>query len=222
MKVVNVLYAVTKENNSLYAIDLESKKIQSQILLPSKAYSCLLSKDQNDLYISLWGSKELGIVDLETMELEATISTGSHPNDMVLNSAGDLLYVACANENVVSVIDLPSRKVVEQISASVHPNSLAGSTTNGVSLSPDDEYLYIANADNNCLAVFEVEEKGDSKAAGFIPTGWYPTVVRSTGDKLWIVNGKGFSSAANPKGPNPTVRRHQRRPNTLVECLRAN
>jgi hypothetical protein len=73
-----------------------------------------------------------------------------------------------------------------------------------VALSPDEKTLYIANADNNCLAVFDVSHPGRSTSKGFIPTGWYPTCVKTIGDRIFVTNGKGFSSFANPDGPNPT------------------
>ena len=63
--------------------------------------------------------------------------------------------------------------------------------------------MYIANADNNCLAVFDVTVPGRSKSKGFIPVGWYPTNVKVIGKKILVSNGKGFSSFANPNGPNP-------------------
>ena len=40
-----LLYAVTKENNSLYVVGLEDKKIKKQIPLGGEAYTCLLSND---------------------------------------------------------------------------------------------------------------------------------------------------------------------------------
>jgi len=80
---------------------------------------------------------------------------------------------------------------------------LPGSTTNSVALSPDERTLYIANADNNCLAVFDVTTAGQSISKGFIPTGWYPTCVRTVGKNILVTNGKGLSSFPNPKGPNP-------------------
>jgi hypothetical protein len=67
--------------------------------------------------------------------------------------------------------------------------------------------LYIANADNNCLAVFDVQEPGESKSVGFIPTGWYPTSVKVLNKKIWVTNGKGSRSLPNPKGPNPYITR---------------
>jgi hypothetical protein len=73
-----------------------------------------------------------------------------------------------------------------------------------VALSSDEKTLYIANADNNCLAVFDVTKPGASVSKGFIPTAWYPTCVRTAKDKILVSNGKGLSSHANPYGPDPT------------------
>ena len=57
------------------------------------------------------------------------------------------------------------------------------------------------------MAVFDVSKPGFSKSNGFIPVGWYPTCVKVIGKKIWVTNGKGFTSFANPKGPNPIKRR---------------
>ncbi|HEU5051566.1 MAG TPA: beta-propeller fold lactonase family protein [Hanamia sp.] len=197
------LYAVTKENNSLYVCDTKSKKILKQIPLSAEAYTCLLNPQKNELYISLWGGAKVDVFDLQKEEITDSIQTESHPNDMVLTKNGKFLYVANANSNSVSVIDLDKRKNIENLSTSLYPNAPAGSTSNGVCLSADDKTLYIANADNNCLAVFDVSVPGSSRSAGFIPTGWYPTCVRILGDQLLVSNGKGFESIANPNGPQP-------------------
>ena len=73
-----------------------------------------------------------------------------------------------------------------------------------MALSKDEKTLFIANADNNCIALFDVSVPGNSKSMGFIPTGWYPTCVRIVNDKILISNGKGLTSMANPYGPDPT------------------
>jgi DNA-binding beta-propeller fold protein YncE len=56
--------------------------------------------------------------------------------------------------------------------------------------------LYVANADNNCLAVFDVTKPGNSQSQGFIPVGWYPTNVKTLGNKIIVANGKGLTSKA--------------------------
>ncbi len=197
------LFAVTKENNSLYVCNTKTQKIIQQILLSAEAYTCLLNPKKNLLYISLWGGNKVLIFDVKKSVITDSITTESHPNDMVFTKNGDFLFVANANSNSVSVIDTKKQKVIETLSASLFPNAPTGSTTNGVALSGDDKTLYIANADNNCLSVFNVSQPGSSRSFGFIPTGWYPTCVRVVGNILLVTNGKGFESMANPYGPQP-------------------
>ena len=198
-----ILYAVTKDNNSLYLIDTKSKKILNQFRLKAEAYTCVLSPDKKLLYISCWGGREIEIFDTEKRQFNQPIAVGDNPNDFCITRKCTFLFVANANDNTVSVIDLKKGIVIETLDAALFPNSPSGSTTNSVALSEDEKTLFIANADNSCLAVFDITHPGASKSKGFIPTGWYPTCVRVVGNTLLVANGKGFSSIANPRGPNP-------------------
>ncbi|TGE04870.1 alkaline phosphatase family protein [Hymenobacter fodinae] len=197
------LYAVTKEDNTLYVLDTQTKATVQKVPLGHEAYACLLSPDRRTLYISLWGGDKVALFDTQTGKLTGEIATESHPNELLLTRNGRTLFVANANDNSVSVVDTRTRKVLEVISAALHPTKLTGSTTNALALSPDEKTLYIGNADNNCLSVFDVRTPGKSTARGFIPTGWYPTSVKTLGRHILVANGKGFSSLANPQGPQP-------------------
>ena len=203
----NLLYVVTKDNNSLYIFDLITKKIKGIYPLQGEAYTCLLSPDKNTLYISCWGCDKVVLFDTKQMKISDEIPVGDNPNELCLNKMGSVLYVTNANDNSVSVIDTKQNKVMETLISSLYPDAPPGSTTNGAALSEDEKTLFIANADNNCLAVFDVSKPGFSKSNGFIPVGWYPTCVKVIGKKIWVTNGKGFTSFANPKGPNPIKRR---------------
>ena len=198
-----LLYTVTKENNSLYIIDLKTKKILQQIKLEAEAYSCLLSPDKKQLYISCWGFDKLIIFDTHDKVIMATVAVGDNPNEICLSKNGNYLFVANANDNSVSIIDTRLKKVIETLNAALYPQAPSGSTTNGLALSENGKILYIANADNNCLAVFDVSNPGTSISKGFIPVGWYPSNVKVIGKKIFVTNGKGQSSKANPFGPNP-------------------
>jgi YVTN family beta-propeller protein len=199
----NLLYVVTKENNSLYVFDLLSRKILRRVPLSAEAYTCLLAPDKTELYISLWGGDKIVVYNTKTNLLTDSISVGDNPNDLCLSRDGRYLFVANANDNTVSVLNIKERKVLETLNAALFPTTLSGSTSNSVALSDDNKTLYIANADNNCLSVFDVSKPGTSSSKGFIPTGWYPTCVRVFGNKIYVANGKGFSSFPNPAGPNP-------------------
>jgi YVTN family beta-propeller protein len=204
----SLLYTVTKEDNSLYVVDLRTKKILRRLPIGGEGYTCLLSPDKKELYISIWGEKKILVYNTGSNLFTDSVMVGDHPNDLCLSHNGRILYVANANDNSVSVIDIRQRKVLETLNAAIYPDSREGSTSNSVALSDDDKTLYVANADNNCLAVFDVRQPGASVSNGFIPTGWYPTCVRVIGKQLYVANGKGFSSFPNPDGPNPIDVRH--------------
>lgn len=200
------MYVVTKENNSLYLLDLGTKQIIQRDSLGAEAYACLLSPDKRELYISLWGGDKVLVFDIAQRKMISEIPVGDNPNELLLSKDGKYLFVANANDNSVSVIDIKQRKVLEVLNAAMYPDAPAGSTSNGLALSSNEKTLYIANADNNSLAVFDVSQPGRSKAKGFIPVGWYPTNIKVIGKKIFVSNGKGFSSFANPGGPNPARR----------------
>jgi YVTN family beta-propeller protein len=201
----HLLYIVTKDNNSLYIYNLQKNKLDSEpIALGAEAYTCVLSPDKKQLYISVWGGDKISTFDTEKRIIVGQIPVGDNPNDICLTKSGEYLFVANANDNSVSVINVKERKVIETLTASLYPNAPEGSTTNALALSPDEKTLYIANADNNCLAVFNVSTPGSSNSMGFIPVGWYPTSIKTIGKKIFVTNGKGFSSMANPYGPNPS------------------
>lgn len=203
----NRLYAVTKRDSALYTFNLENKQLENRLSLEAAAYTCLFDPVQDQLYISLWDGSALAVVNPQDLSVSHIIEVGYHPNEMALHPDGSRIFVACADDNAVAVVDRASNTVIEQLNCALYPDAPTGSTTNSLAVSPDGELLFAANADNNCLAVFEVETAGDSRSMGYIPTGWYPTVVRSTGDRIWVANGKGFTSKPNPNGPNPYERR---------------
>jgi YVTN family beta-propeller protein len=197
----NLLYAVTRENDSLYIVDLKTKKTISGKKVEAEAYACLLSPDKKELYISCWGCDKILVFDTGKKDIVNEIPVGDNPNELCLSKNGNYLFVANANDNSVSFIDVKKRKVIETLDAALYPNSPSGSTSNGLALSADEKTLYIANADNNCLAVFDVSKPGYSTSKGFIPVGWYPTNIKVIGRKIFVSNGKGFSSKPNAKEP---------------------
>ncbi|HTI89517.1 MAG TPA: beta-propeller fold lactonase family protein [Puia sp.] len=205
----HLLYVVTKDNNSLYIVDLSNKSIVQRLDLGGEGYTCLLSRDKKELYITCWGCDKLLVFDTENRRFVSDIAVGDNPNDICLSKDGRWLFVANANDNSVSVIDIRKRKVVETLNAALYPDAPPGSTTNALALSPDSRTLYVANADNNCLAVFDVSKPGSCLSKGFIPVGWYPTAVKVIGKRVWVANGKGLTSLANPQGPNPLGRRQE-------------
>src|SRR5204863_9389362 len=107
---------------------------------------------------------------------------------------------ACASSNAIYVIDTSRGTVQETIFTALFPQSPEGSTPDALCLDADGDTLFVANADNNCIVVIDVETPRKSAVKGFIPTGWYPTAVALTpdGKNLLVGVGKGLQSKANP------------------------
>ena len=178
--------------------------------LPSDApgapfpYACVVDEKSGRLYVSLWAAGTVLVLEAEHGRELARWPVGEHPNEMVLSPDGRL-FVAEANRNTVSVVRVKDGHVLETLSSSLDPAAPPGSMPNSLALSPDGQLLFVANATNNNLAIFGINDPGRSRSLGFIPTGWFPTSVRVSPDgrRLLIANGKGLASSANPRGPFP-------------------
>jgi len=199
------LFVAENLTNKVAVVDLTNNSVITKIAVGEYPYDCTISRDGKRVYVSNWGSRSVAVIDPKTNQVLGNISTGDHPNDLELTRNGKLLYVANANSNTVSVLDTTQMKEIEAINTALHPKSPIGSTPNAVALSPDEKTLYIANADNNNVALVDVSKRVASKVKGFVPTGWYPTSVRASKltKQIFVANGKGTASAANPKGPQP-------------------
>ena len=203
------LYVAENLSHRLAVIDLSTQKVITKIAVGEYPYDCAVSRDGARVFVSNWGSRSVSVIDTGNLTETGRITVGDHPNDLELTRDGRTLYVANANSNTVSVVDTANRKEVEAISTALHPKSPIGSTPNAVALSTDERTLFIANADNNNVAIVDVSKRGAASVKGFVPTGWFPTSVRASRDgrRIFVANGKGVASFANPKGPSPYRRR---------------
>jgi YVTN family beta-propeller protein len=196
-----LLYALNDSDQQLYIIDTHGGRAVARLRVGDHPISARLSQDGDTLYVANLGSATVAIVDVSESaqpKILGTLATDPHPNDVALTRDGRL-FVSCGNTNNVIAFDLKSRQRLEVISTALGPKAPAGSTPNALALSPDGKRLYVANADNNSVSVIDVEDRGKSRPLGFLPTGWYPTLVTTTADGKRIVVGSG---KGNGTGPN--------------------
>jgi hypothetical protein len=144
----------------------------------------------------------VSVIDTESNHLAGTIKVGSNPNDMKLSNDGRL-FVACSNDNTVHVIDTVTRRKVEVISTTISAQAPEGSTPDALAIDQARHLLFVANADNNDVAVVNIADPKQSEVAGFIPTGWYPSALALSRDgrRLFVGNSKGEAGHADLKGP---------------------
>ena len=132
------------------------------------------------------------------------VYSGSHPNSVV--AGPDAIYVANGNDDSISVLDARSYAELDRISLSLlrgQDRSLRGVQPVGLALSPDAEFLYVAEAGVNAVGVVKLSGNGEhGHVIGHIPTGWWPSSVQISADgrTLYVANARGRGAGPNPVG----------------------
>jgi DNA-binding beta-propeller fold protein YncE len=202
--------------DDLLRIDLTTKGVTAVLPIGPRPYRPVVSPDGRLVAVSRWGGASVAFVDAATAKVVASAATEDHPCDMLFSPDGKLLYVAQANRNRVAIVDVESARVVRQVSVALGldgPGTASadllpdGSTPNALALSRDGKTLFVANADDDAVAVVDVGAGPEkARATGFVPTGWYPAALAlsTDGRTLWVANAKGSGSRANAAdGPQP-------------------
>jgi YVTN family beta-propeller protein len=225
-----LLYALNNSDDHLYILETHGGRAVARLRIGDHPISARLSRDGKTLYVANLGGANVAGIDVRDPNrpaVIATLSTDPHPNDLVL-TADDRLFVSCGNTNNVISFDLKTGQRLEVINTALEPKAPAGSTPNSLALAPDGETLYVANADNNSVAVIDVEERGKSRPLGFVPTGWYPTFVTTTADgkRVIVASSKGIGTGPNrvkrpidPIAPAVSFQHHGNKLNGLVSFI---
>src|SRR5262249_16018910 len=166
-------------DDHLYILESYGGRAVARLNVGDHPMTARLSKDGKTLYVANLGVANVALGDGSgpgRPRGTATLATDPHPHALALTS-DERLFDSYGHTNNVIAFDLKTRERLEVISTSLAPKAPAGSTPNSLALSPDEKRLYVANADNNSVAVVDVESRGASRPLGFIPTRWDPTSV---------------------------------------------
>jgi YVTN family beta-propeller protein len=201
----NLLYAANRGADPMpghvTVFDTATGKAVQQIAVDVSPYELKFNDAGTQLYVSNWSSDSISVIDVAKGKVVATIPTGHNPNDLELGSDGRL-YVSNGNENTVTVIDTRKRQAIETINVGPTARAPQGSTPNAVALDRKNNILFVANADNNCIAVVNVQKPAESQVLGFMPSGWYPSaLLLNSRQELYVGNSKGLEPHSNIMGP---------------------
>lgn len=127
---------------------------------------------------------------------EAEIVGGASPNSIAVGRK--YAYVSNATNDLISVIDLQKRKVVRDIPLHVDKriDKYRGLMPFGLTLSADEQTLYVALLGLNAVAVVDVQK---NRVRGLIPTGWGTSrvMLSPNGKKLFIISIRGLGAGPN-------------------------
>jgi YVTN family beta-propeller protein len=232
------LFICNEANHELLIVNPDTLEIERTIAVGQHPHSVVIGLEHRYAYVSNWGSRSVTIIDTIRNKRVRDFTVGIRPNDMTMAPDGRL-FVACSGDNSVHVIQTkvleeagpdasPARRLWEGarevISTSLYPQSPEGSTPSSVAVSPDGRTLFVANSDNNAVAVVDISNSISDEARrnresvsvveGFIPVGWYPTAVGVSPDNktLFVANGKGLDSKPNFPVSTPDPRKLHKPP----------
>lgn len=167
-----------------------------------------LGDPNSEMAFSVWG---ISVSDIMNAKVVSKIKTGflvgqkvegipavggSSPNSLALTSK--YLFVSNGSNDNISVIDLQKDTVITDIF--IKPDKdvrqFRGVIPFGLTISPDQKKLYVAEAGINAVGVIDI---ASLKVEGHIPAGWFPSKVKVTPDnkRLIVTNAKGFGSGPN-------------------------
>jgi DNA-binding beta-propeller fold protein YncE len=129
--------------------------------------------------------------------------SGSHPNAIAVGS--DAIYVSNGNNDSISVLHPQSYQELHRVDLSTFSGTdahLRGIQPVALALSPERDFLYVAEAGINAVAVVRLEGKS-AKVEGHIPVGWWPAAlqVSSDGRTLYVSNARGRGAGPNNSDP---------------------
>lgn len=208
-RIGNYLYVAENMGDSLAVVDLATAKIVQRF--PTDHYPYAVEAASNGkVYVSAWAADTVAEFQTKADGLLIPlrkVKVGPRPSALLSNGIGSRLFAALAGTDQIAVVDTARGTVLRYLSDAAPAGPAEGSTPNALALSHDESQLFVAEADNNAVAVFDVSETSSgtatSRLKGRIPTDWYPTAVLDAGGQLLVLNGKGHGSHANPDGPIP-------------------
>ncbi|SRR5579884_751203 len=200
MALVGERLFVAEENaRSVAVIDVRTNQVIKILPAGSRPYTVVAGFHDRRLYVSNWASHWLTVMDPRALLTDTRILVSAHPTFMV-EGPHQYLYVADTNADKISIIFTQTNHVVDRISVRLFPHALLGSSPQGMAVSPNGKYLYVACAGANAVAVIGLRSLGrHGKVLGWIPTAEYPTsaTLGPSGRQLFVLNGEGDGPTAN-------------------------
>lgn len=127
---------------------------------------------------------------------DAEVVGGSSPNSITIGKR--YAYVSNATNDNISVIDYKKGVIIKHIpiKVDINLNKYRGLVPFGLTLSKDQNTLYVSLLGLNAIAVIDTHS-GITK--GLIPTGWGPTRVQLSDNELemYIISCRGYGAGPN-------------------------
>ena len=167
------------DGQNIAVIDIASRKVTGNIAFTHgvRPHCPMIGPKDGRLYVTTELDKTITIIDPKTLKIIGTLPTGQPESHMLaLSHDGRRAYTANVGPGTVSVIDIAARKVLKVIPIS--------KTTQRISISPNDEWVFTADQTKPQMAVIDTATGTVDKSIPMEAVGYGSAV---TPDGLWLL-----------------------------------
>ncbi len=159
-----VAYIAGASTNEVYAINLDTRTVQSSVAVGATPYGVAIDATGTYLYCANQGGNSISKIDIATFSVVTTLTTSqSQPTFLAIDSTSTYMYVACNTGYLLKVSLSTFTEVVAGIATA--------SNSQYVALDPSDSFAYVAN--NGASSVSKVDLSTFS-VVGSLTVGQYP------------------------------------------------
>jgi YVTN family beta-propeller protein len=171
-----------RDGDAVDIVDTTLKKVVR--VLPVKTpHNCFNSGNNDDMYVSSMGSKEIDVIDLKVMDYSARIPVPGIPRPYFVSTDEKILYTALTDLHGFVIADIPNRKVIERVELPPAPPLACplevNTPTHGLALSPDGKQLWLTSLADSGVYVYDL---GSKKTSPMIHVGKCPNWIAFSPD----------------------------------------
>ena len=211
-------YVAFSRANALAVIDAATHEIRKQVDVGMAPFGVVVSKLRGKVFVTNRGGRRpaagdttapssgsaiftdpvtgssasgtLSVVDAGTLAARE-VPVGLEPSQLALGPDESTLAVANSHSDTVSFLDTATLARTD-VRIPTFPEAALGSQPSGLAFAPNGKTLYVACGGNNAVAAL-VQSGKTWKAAGALPTAWFPSAIAIDNDgALRVLNIKGM------------------------------
>jgi len=149
-------------SGNVTAIDLAAGKVLAQIPTGRGAEGIAVTPDGREVWVTNREADTVSVIDTAGLKVLADLTSKSFPIRVALTPDGKRALVSNARSGEVAVFDAVERRELARMSAKLEPRpgerllAFAGSAPIGIVLDPKGERAFVAHANADAIAVFDL------------------------------------------------------------------
>ncbi|HZA51336.1 MAG TPA: cytochrome D1 domain-containing protein [Myxococcaceae bacterium] len=165
-------------SGTVTAIDLAARKVLAHVATGEGAEGVAVTPNGKEVWVTNRAADTVSVLDATSLRVVATLPSAAFPIRVAMTPDGRRALVSNARSGDVAVFDVAARKEIARMRAPLEARSsegrllsFAGSTPIGVLIHQDGKKAYVAHANADAIAVFDLAKL---EFAGTLPAGREP------------------------------------------------